>query len=94
MSGVADSIDGLARAVRGDSPLAGDSTIPDNLAEIVMALRRFPDAISWIPEVLDHNFTSPNELDRNGEPANVVDGLFAIARGLNRIADALEREGT
>ena len=33
---------------------------------------------------------SPNEQDRNLEPANVVDGLFAIARALGRIADALE----
>jgi hypothetical protein len=38
---------------------------------------------------LDRVFESPNELDSNGEPANVVDGLFAIARSLDRIADAL-----
>jgi hypothetical protein len=29
---------------------------------------------------------SPNELDSNGEPANVVDGLYAIARAINRLA--------
>ena len=33
---------------------------------------------------------SPNELDRNSEPANVVDGLFAIAEALNGVARSLE----
>lgn len=33
---------------------------------------------------------SPNESDSNFEPANVVDGLFAIARALDRVADAIE----
>lgn len=33
---------------------------------------------------------TPNEEDRNGEPANVVDGLFAIARSLDRLARAVE----
>ena len=33
---------------------------------------------------------SPNECDSNFEAANVVDGLFAIARALNRIAEAIE----
>jgi len=33
---------------------------------------------------------SPNEADRNGEPANVVDGLFAIARAVHRLADTVE----
>ena len=32
---------------------------------------------------------SPNEADTNGEPANVVDGLFAIARAIDRLADAV-----
>jgi hypothetical protein len=35
-------------------------------------------------------FESPNESDRNGETANVVDGLFAIARGLHAVAKAIE----
>jgi hypothetical protein len=34
---------------------------------------------------------SPNESDQNFEAANVVDGLFAISRSLDRIAAALER---
>lgn len=33
---------------------------------------------------------SPNEADTNGEPANLVDGLFFMGRQLRRIADALE----
>ena len=40
-------------------------------------------------ELLDC-FISPSECDRNLEAANVVDGLFAIARGLTAIADAIE----
>ena len=32
---------------------------------------------------------SPNEADANSEPSNVVDGLFAIARALDRLADAV-----
>ena len=33
---------------------------------------------------------SQDELDSNGEPANVVDGLFAIAHAINRLAAAIE----
>ena len=36
-------------------------------------------------------FISPNESDRNMEAANVVDGLFAIARSITRVAEAIER---
>ena len=35
---------------------------------------------------------SANEPDRNGEAANVVDGLFYIGRALHRIADVLAYE--
>jgi hypothetical protein len=34
---------------------------------------------------------TPNETDTNGEPANVVDGLFAIARAIDRLADTMQR---
>ena len=47
-----------------------------------------------VAEAIADAFISPNELDRNMEPANVVDGLFAIARGLNKVAIALDRLGT
>ena len=36
---------------------------------------------------------SENEADRNGEAANVVDGLFEIARGLYAIAGSIQRLG-
>jgi hypothetical protein len=39
--------------------------------------------------VLSNALFSANEGDRNGEVANVVDGLFAIARALDRVADTL-----
>jgi hypothetical protein len=35
-------------------------------------------------------FVSPNEMDSNMEAANIVDGLFAIARALHRIGKCLE----
>jgi len=36
-------------------------------------------------------FVSPAEEDRNGEPANVTDALFAIADGLEHIAAAIRQ---
>jgi hypothetical protein len=36
-------------------------------------------------------FRTPNEVDSNGEPANMVDGLFAIARAIDRLAEAVDR---
>jgi hypothetical protein len=41
-------------------------------------------------EALKACLMSPNEADRNGEVANVVDGLFAIARAIHRLAKAVE----
>lgn len=41
-------------------------------------------------EAIAQSQISTNEVDANGEPANVVDGLFAIARALEGIAAALE----
>ena len=35
-------------------------------------------------------FISPNENDRNREPANVVDGLFAISRSIRYLADTIK----
>ena len=50
-----------------------------------------------IASAMRDTLISPNELDRNLEPANVVDALAAISRalfeGLKEIADAIrERE--
>jgi len=40
-------------------------------------------------EGLQYSLVSPNESDSNLEPANITDGLFAISRALDRIADKL-----
>jgi hypothetical protein len=40
-------------------------------------------------QVLMECLVSPNESDSNLEPANVVDGLFAIARALRAVAEAI-----
>lgn len=42
---------------------------------------------------LHDTLISPNCLDSNLEPANVVDGLYAIANGLNHIAEAIGQFG-
>jgi hypothetical protein len=39
---------------------------------------------------LRETLISPNECDSNLEPANVVDGLFALARALMAVAKAIE----
>ena len=44
-------------------------------------------------ELIAEGLWSANESDRNGEQANVVDGLFAIARGLELVAGAIDRLG-
>lgn len=45
-------------------------------------------------DVLRDCLISPNEADSNLEPANVVDGLYAIARALRAVAKAIEELGT
>ncbi len=42
-----------------------------------------------VAEALRAVLESENEQDRNLEPANVVDGLFAIARALREVAKAI-----
>jgi len=34
---------------------------------------------------------SPNEPDRDGEPSNIVDGLFAIARAIDGLTAAVQK---
>ena len=46
-----------------------------------------------IAAALNEVFISANESDSNLEPANVVDGLFAIARGLHHVAHSIDRLG-
>jgi hypothetical protein len=43
-----------------------------------------------LAEAIWGTLESPNEPDRHDEPANVVDGLFAIARAIERLAGAIE----
>lgn len=43
-----------------------------------------------IASALRETLQSPNEADSNGEIANVVDGLFAIARSIESLAQAIE----
>lgn len=33
---------------------------------------------------------SPNEYDSNGETANVVDGLFALARAIRKLTETIQ----
>jgi hypothetical protein len=47
-----------------------------------------------IAEALIRVLESPNESDSNLENANIVDGLFAIARALDRVAFAIEHKNT
>lgn len=42
-----------------------------------------------VGEAIAFCFVSPNEVDRNGEEANIVDAVFAVARGLDNIARAI-----
>jgi hypothetical protein len=42
-----------------------------------------------VADALRGVFVSPNEADRNMEPANVVDGLFAVARAIHELARAI-----
>lgn len=50
-----------------------------------------PDSRASVASALRDRLISPNESDRNLEPANVVDGLFAIARAIAQLAAAVER---
>jgi len=42
-----------------------------------------------LQEALESAFVSPNEPDRNLEPSNMVDGLYAIARAIRDLAAAV-----
>jgi hypothetical protein len=48
------------------------------------------DGAQRVADSIDRNFTSPNEWDRNGEEANVVDALAGIARAIHHLAEAVE----
>ena len=46
-----------------------------------------------LAEALSEALVSPNEQDQNVVPANVVDGLFVIAQGLQGIAVSIKYLG-
>ncbi|HUW09424.1 MAG TPA: hypothetical protein VM537_06805 [Anaerolineae bacterium] len=46
-----------------------------------------------LAETLDRVFVSPNCQDANGEDANVVDGLYAIASAIRSLATAIRDVG-
>lgn len=55
-------------------------------------MTKAPGSLDETAKALRATLISPNESDSNFEAANVVDGLFAIARALTRIAVALEEK--
>ena len=44
-----------------------------------------------LANAINESFQSVNEMDRNHETANVVDGLFAISRAIYAVADVLKK---
>jgi len=44
-----------------------------------------------IAKAIGSTLVSPNESDRNMEPANVVDGLFFIGRAIHRLAETIDK---
>jgi len=73
-----------------------DETTPEYEAtkQVACAINDAADAIDHsgdvIAKAMRNVLISPNECDSNFEAANVVDGLFAIARALDRVARAIE----
>ena len=70
-----DAIDGL-----------GDAIAQGLVAEVEGQEINVANALAGIAK----NLVSPNEMDRNMEAANVVDGLFAIARAIHHLAKAVD----
>lgn len=83
MEPVAEAINDLAYAVENRDSSARAIELAGN--QIVSASEIVATPLARIASHL----TSPNETDSNLEPANVVDGLFAIARSLRHIGDAI-----
>jgi len=47
--------------------------------------------VEAIVEALYENLTSPNETNKNFESANVVEGLYTVARAVWALTKAVER---
>jgi hypothetical protein len=44
-------------------------------------------------QIFRYVFTSPNEADSNLETANIVDGLYRLARAIDRLAVEVSKTG-
>jgi hypothetical protein len=44
-----------------------------------------------LADAIMHTLRSASEVDSSGDAANLVDGLFAIARSIDRLAEAVDR---
>ena len=49
--------------------------------------------LELLVKALEGCFISPNESDRNGENANIVDSLGSIARAISEVSRSLDRLG-
>ena len=49
--------------------------------------------VERVLEGLRYVFTSPNEADSNLETANIVDGLYRLARAIDRLAVEVSKTG-
>lgn len=56
-----------------------------------MTSKEQKEAVQAVVQAIWGTLESPNECDRNLENANVVDGLFAIARSVHHLASAVEK---
>lgn len=74
-------LDAIADAIAVNS--VGSHTFEESANKIMNSTLELAEAQRSIASHL----TSPNEMDSNGEPANVVDGLFAIAAAIRMLAN-------
>lgn len=94
----ADNAEKIAGAIlAAHDPMHGqgggwDLVARDHAKGIADGLRGAAETVAEsLGEWLSDSFVSGAELDADGSKANVTDGLFAVARALDRIADVLEK---
>lgn len=51
------------------------------------------EGLANLSESIHDCLVSPNETDRNGEPANMTDALFEIGRVIMRVGQEIGKEG-
>ena len=69
--------------------MTSNDSQPDVASSLEEVASSLDEHSQGLQQALKAVFISPNESDSNLEPANVVDGLFAIARSIDRLADAV-----